>query len=92
MVYRPGWNLWPASTPRTMATAEVKLLDALAGPYRLKFGPSMEFRKGNNLTINGQTASLCSHLFGYGSRDLHQPDLFDKPRDAKLFEAIDAVN
>jgi serine-type D-Ala-D-Ala carboxypeptidase/endopeptidase len=42
----------PAGTPRTMATAEVKLIDALVGRYRLQFGLGMELRrKGNKLTI-----------------------------------------
>jgi serine-type D-Ala-D-Ala carboxypeptidase/endopeptidase len=35
-----------------MVTAEVKLIDALVGRYRLPFGLSMELRrKGNKLTI-----------------------------------------
>jgi serine-type D-Ala-D-Ala carboxypeptidase/endopeptidase len=39
-------------TPRTMATAEVKLIDALVGRYLLPFGLSMELRrKGSKLTI-----------------------------------------
>ena len=42
----------PAGTPRTTATAEVKLIDALLGRYRLPFGLGMELRrKGNKLTI-----------------------------------------
>jgi len=31
-------------------------------------------------------------LMGLVPRELHQPDLFEKPRDAKLVKAIDAVN
>ncbi len=42
----------PAGTPRNTATAEVKLIDALVGRYRLPFGLDMELRrKGNKLTI-----------------------------------------
>jgi D-alanyl-D-alanine-carboxypeptidase/D-alanyl-D-alanine-endopeptidase len=42
----------PAGTPRTVATAEVKLIDALVGRYRLPFGLDLELRrKGNRLTI-----------------------------------------
>lgn len=42
----------PAGTPRTMATAETKLVDALAGRYRLRSGLGMELRrKGNKLAI-----------------------------------------
>ena len=35
----------PAGTPRTVATAEVKLIDALVGRYRLRTGLSTEFRR-----------------------------------------------
>jgi CubicO group peptidase (beta-lactamase class C family) len=42
----------PAGTPRNMATAEVKVIDALVGRYRLPFGLGMELRRqGNKLTI-----------------------------------------
>jgi len=42
----------PAGTPRTVATADVKLIDALVGRYRLPFGLGVELRrKGNKLTI-----------------------------------------
>jgi serine-type D-Ala-D-Ala carboxypeptidase/endopeptidase len=42
----------PAGTPRNMATAEVKLIDALVGRYRLPFGLGLELRrKGDRLTI-----------------------------------------
>jgi D-alanyl-D-alanine-carboxypeptidase/D-alanyl-D-alanine-endopeptidase len=42
----------PTGTPRTMATAEVKLIDALVGRYLLQFGLGMELRrKDNKLTI-----------------------------------------
>jgi hypothetical protein len=42
----------PAGTPRTTATAEVKLIDALVGRYRLRPWRGMELRrKGNKLTI-----------------------------------------
>ncbi|HTB65365.1 MAG TPA: hypothetical protein VK727_04005, partial [Steroidobacteraceae bacterium] len=42
----------PAGTPRHMATAEVKLIDALVGRYRLRTGLGMELRRrGNKLTI-----------------------------------------
>jgi hypothetical protein len=42
----------PASAPRIAATADVMLIDALAGRYRLQNGLGMELRhKGNALTI-----------------------------------------
>jgi D-alanyl-D-alanine-carboxypeptidase/D-alanyl-D-alanine-endopeptidase len=42
----------PAGAPRKMATAEVELIDALVGRYRLPFGLGLELRrKGNRLTI-----------------------------------------
>lgn len=42
----------PAGTPRTMAIAEDKLIDALVGRYRLRSGLGIELRrKGNKLTI-----------------------------------------
>jgi serine-type D-Ala-D-Ala carboxypeptidase/endopeptidase len=42
----------PAGTPRNMAAAEVKLIDALVGRYRLPIGLGMELRRqGNKLTI-----------------------------------------
>jgi serine-type D-Ala-D-Ala carboxypeptidase/endopeptidase len=42
----------PVGTPRNLATAEIKLIDALVGRYRLPFGLGMELRrKGNKLTI-----------------------------------------
>ena len=42
----------PAGTPRNLATAEVKLIDALVGRYRLPIGLDMELRRqGNKLTI-----------------------------------------
>jgi CubicO group peptidase (beta-lactamase class C family) len=42
----------PPGTPRHAATAEVKLIDALAGRYRLPFGLGMELRRrGNKLTV-----------------------------------------
>jgi hypothetical protein len=31
-------------------------------------------------------------LSGLAEKDAHQPDLFDKPQDARLVSAIDAVN
>jgi len=31
-------------------------------------------------------------LTGLAAQEAHQPDLFDKPKDAKLVRAIDAVN
>jgi serine-type D-Ala-D-Ala carboxypeptidase/endopeptidase len=41
-----------AGSPRTVAIADVKLIDALAGRYRLHNGLGMELRnKGNTLTI-----------------------------------------
>ncbi|HEY2401990.1 MAG TPA: serine hydrolase domain-containing protein [Steroidobacteraceae bacterium] len=49
-----------AGTPRTMATAEVKLIDALVGRYRLQFGLGMELRrKGNKLTIQADGEPEC---------------------------------
>jgi serine-type D-Ala-D-Ala carboxypeptidase/endopeptidase len=42
----------PAGTPRNMATAEDKLIDALVGRYRLRTGPGIELRRrGNKLTV-----------------------------------------
>jgi CubicO group peptidase (beta-lactamase class C family) len=42
----------PAGTPRNTATAEIKLIDALVGRYRLPIGLSMELRRqGKKLTI-----------------------------------------
>jgi serine-type D-Ala-D-Ala carboxypeptidase/endopeptidase len=42
----------PAGTPRHMATAEVKLIDALVGRYRLRTGLGIKLRRrGNKLTI-----------------------------------------
>jgi CubicO group peptidase (beta-lactamase class C family) len=42
----------PAGTPRNMATAEVTLIDALVGRYRLRTGLGVELRRrGNKLTI-----------------------------------------
>jgi serine-type D-Ala-D-Ala carboxypeptidase/endopeptidase len=42
----------PAGTPRNPASAEVKLIDALVGRYRLRTGLGMELRRqGNKLTI-----------------------------------------
>lgn len=42
----------PAGTPRNMATADAKLIDALVGRYRLPFGLGMELhRRGTKLTI-----------------------------------------
>lgn len=31
-------------------------------------------------------------LTGLAANEAHQPDLFDRPRDARLLRAIDAVN
>jgi serine-type D-Ala-D-Ala carboxypeptidase/endopeptidase len=42
----------PAGAPRTVASADVKLIDALAGRYRLQNGLGVDLRhKGNALTI-----------------------------------------
>jgi CubicO group peptidase (beta-lactamase class C family) len=42
----------PAGTPRNMATAEVSLIDALVGRYRLRTGLGMELRRrGNKLSV-----------------------------------------
>jgi serine-type D-Ala-D-Ala carboxypeptidase/endopeptidase len=42
----------PAGAPRTVATADVKLIDTLAGRYRLQNGLGVDLRhKGNALTI-----------------------------------------
>jgi hypothetical protein len=46
----------PAGTPRNLATAEVKLIDALVGRYRLPIGLDMELRRqGNKLTIQADS-------------------------------------
>jgi CubicO group peptidase (beta-lactamase class C family) len=48
----------PAGAPRSVATADVKLIDALAGRYRLQNGLVMELRhKGNALTIQADAQS-----------------------------------
>jgi hypothetical protein len=45
----------PAGAPRTVATADAKLSDALAGRYRLQTGLGMELRhKGGALTIQAE--------------------------------------
>jgi serine-type D-Ala-D-Ala carboxypeptidase/endopeptidase len=42
----------PAGTPRNMAIAEAKLIDALVGRYRLRTGLGIELRRrGNKLTV-----------------------------------------
>jgi serine-type D-Ala-D-Ala carboxypeptidase/endopeptidase len=55
-----------AGSPRTVATADVKLIDALAGRYRLHNGLGMELRnKGDTLTI--QTDGQPEFEMGYDS-------------------------
>jgi hypothetical protein len=47
----------PAGTPRNMATAEIQLIDALVGRYRLPIAPGAELRRrGNKLTIQADGA------------------------------------
>ena len=66
----------PAGAPRTAATADVKLIDALAGRYRLQNGLSVELRhKGNALTI--QADAQPEFEMGYDSAGDFYPLKFD---------------
>jgi serine-type D-Ala-D-Ala carboxypeptidase/endopeptidase len=50
----------PAGRPRNMATAEVELIDALVGRYRLRTGLGMELRRqGNKLTVQADGWPEC---------------------------------
>ena len=46
----------------------------------------------SGLAQESQTVRVGVALMGLVPHELHQPDLFEKPRDAKLVNAIDAVN
>jgi serine-type D-Ala-D-Ala carboxypeptidase/endopeptidase len=66
----------PAGAPRTVATADVKLIDALAGRYRLQNGLGMELRhKSNALTI--QADAQPEFEMGYDSAGDFYPLKFD---------------
>jgi CubicO group peptidase (beta-lactamase class C family) len=66
----------PAGAPRTVATADVKLIDALAGRYRLQNGLGMELRrKDNALTI--QADAQPEFEMGYDSAGDFYPLKFD---------------
>lgn len=66
----------PAGAPRTVATADAGLLDALAGRYRLQNGLAMELRhKGNALTI--QAEAQPEFVMGYDSAGDFYPFKFD---------------
>ncbi len=76
----------PAGTPRNMATAEVKLIDALVGRYRLPIGLGMELRRqgsrGAKSTVRTLSHGINSVVFSRLSAsqplyplqfDRHQP-------------------
>ena len=66
----------PGGAPRTVATADVKLIDALVGRYRLRNGLGMELRhKGNALTI--QADAQPEFEMGYDSAGDFYPLKFD---------------
>jgi hypothetical protein len=66
----------PAGTPRTTAAADVKLIDALVGRYRLPFGLGLELRrKGSKLTI--QADGDLEHEMEYDSAGEFYPLEFD---------------
>src|SRR5262245_26876434 len=66
----------PVGAPRLVATADAKLIDALAGRYRLQAGLDMDLRrKGNALTI--QADGQPEFEMGYDSLGDFYPLLFD---------------
>lgn len=66
----------PAGAPRVAATADAKLIDALAGKYRLQSGLGMELRrKGSNLTI--QADGQREFEMGYDNAGDFYPLKFD---------------
>ena len=66
----------PVGAPRIVATADAKLIDALAGQYRLHNGLGMELRhKGNALTI--QADAQPEFEMGYDSAGDFYPLQFD---------------
>jgi CubicO group peptidase (beta-lactamase class C family) len=66
----------PVGTPRTVASADVKLIDALVGRYRLQNGLGMELRrKDNALTV--QTDAELEFEMGYDSAGDFYPLKFD---------------
>jgi hypothetical protein len=66
----------PAGVPRTAATADAKLIDALVGRYRLQIGLGMELRrKDDALTI--QADGQPEFAMGYDSAGDFYPLQFD---------------
>ena len=66
----------PAGAPRTVATADVKLIDALVGHYRLQDGRGIALRhKGNALTIQLDAQPVSE--MGYDSAGDFYPLKFD---------------
>ena len=66
----------PAGSPRTVATADARLIDALVGGYRLQSGLGMELRhKGSALTI--QADGQPEFEMGYDSAGDFYPLQFD---------------
>jgi serine-type D-Ala-D-Ala carboxypeptidase/endopeptidase len=66
----------PVGAPRTVATADAKLIDALAGRYRLQSGLGMELRhKGKALSI--QADGQPEFEMGYDSAGDFYPLQFD---------------
>jgi CubicO group peptidase (beta-lactamase class C family) len=66
----------PTGAPRTVATADIKLIDALTGRYRLQSGLGIELRRhGNALTI--QADAQPEFEMGYDSAGDFYPLKFD---------------
>jgi serine-type D-Ala-D-Ala carboxypeptidase/endopeptidase len=66
----------PVAAPRTVSTADARLIDALVGGYRLQSGLGMELRhKGNALTI--QADGQPEFQMGYDSAGDFYPLQFD---------------
>jgi serine-type D-Ala-D-Ala carboxypeptidase/endopeptidase len=75
----------PVGAPRIVATADAKLIDALAGRYRLQGGPGVDLRrKGNALAL--QADDQPEFEMGYDSACDFYLLQFDAP-PALLFEA-----
>jgi serine-type D-Ala-D-Ala carboxypeptidase/endopeptidase len=66
----------PAGSPRVVATADAKLIDALAGRYRLQGGLGLELRRnGSNLAI--QADGQPEFVMGYDTAGDFYPLKFD---------------
>jgi D-alanyl-D-alanine-carboxypeptidase/D-alanyl-D-alanine-endopeptidase len=66
----------PAGSPHVVATADAKLIDALAGKYRFQSGLGLELRhNGGNLTI--QAEGQPEFVMGYDSAGDFYPLKFD---------------